>query len=83
MIIKVRLFAMLRDKLPPDAVDGEFTMELPAGSPARHIIEKLDIPEAMAHLVMVNGYHLLPDERDNRPLVDGEVVSIFPPVAGG
>ena len=32
---------------------------------------------------MINGYHLLPDEVENRVLKPGEVLAIFPPIAGG
>ncbi len=83
MKITVKLFAMLRDRLPPDS-DGEQTdVEVSEGATAQHIIEQMEIPPQLAHLVMINGYHLLPDEIISRPLKPGEVLAIFPPVAGG
>jgi molybdopterin converting factor small subunit len=40
----------------------------------------MDIPQKSAHMVLVNGEH----GRDfERVLQDGDVLSIFPPVAGG
>jgi len=83
MQITLQLFAMLRDKLPPEARRGEMPLELPEGATVRMVIEKMEIPEQLAHLVMINGFHLSREDIDNRPLVEGEVLSIFPPVAGG
>jgi len=83
VIVKVKLFAMLRDKLPADSNGEDIDLEMEDGSTARDAITRLEIPPPMAHLVMINGYHLLPDEIENRPLKDGEVLSIFPPIAGG
>ena len=83
MIIKVKLFAMLRDKLPPESNGEDMDLEVQEGVTAREIIDRLDIPHQLAHLVMIDGYHLLPDEITGRPLQEGEILAIFPPVAGG
>lgn len=83
MVIKVKLFAMLRDKLPPDSNGEYIDIDVNEGATARDIIDRLDIPHQLAHLVMINGYHLLPDEITSRPLKPGETLAIFPPVAGG
>lgn len=74
---------MLREKLPPESNGEELDLELEEGTTAQHVIDRFDIPPPMAHLVMINGYHLLPDEVRNRPLQDGETLAIFPPIAGG
>jgi molybdopterin converting factor small subunit len=58
-------------------------IEVEEGATAQNIIAQLEIPPELANLVMVNGYHLLPEEIKNRPLKAGETISIFPPVAGG
>ncbi len=83
MKITVRLFAMLRDRLPPNSNGEEMEIEVEEGATAQEIIQQLEIPPELANLVMVNGYHLLPEEIKNRPLEAGETISIFPPVAGG
>ena len=81
--ITVKLFTVLRDKLPPGAKGGEVELEVDEGTRPVDLIEQLDIPEQLAHLVMINGYHLLPDEVKNRVMQPGEVLAIFPPIAGG
>lgn len=83
MIVKVRLFAVLKDRLPPGTEGEEMELEVPEGTTPQQIIDRLEIPPPLAHLMMIDGYHLLPDERRNRPIRQGEVLSIFPPIAGG
>ena len=83
MIVRVNLYAMLRDMLPPES-DGEgLDLEVEEGTTPQQIIDQLEIPEVMAHLVMLDGFHLIPDEVKNRAIKIGEIMSIFPPIAGG
>ena len=83
MIVKVKLFAMLRSHLPPGSDGESVELDVKEGATALNIVETLEIPPQMAHLVMLDGYHLLPEEIQYRPIKPGEVLSIFPPVAGG
>ena len=48
-----------------------------------HIIQKFNLPERLVHLVLVDGIYIDPEERPNRILAPGEVLAIWPPVAGG
>ena len=83
MRIKLRLFAMLETRLPPGSEDHTMELELPGSATARRVIEQMQIPPSMAPLVMIDGTHLPPAEIDQRPLQEGETLSIFPPIAGG
>ncbi len=83
MIVTVKLFAMLRDKLPAGSNGESVELDLPAGATPQDVIERLKIPQRMAHLVMIEGRHLLPDEVRQHVLQPGEVLAIFPPIAGG
>ena len=83
MKITLKLFAMLHEKPPPESNGKEMELEVAEGTTPHQIIELMDIPKDLAHLVMVNGYHLLPEEIAGRPLKAGEALAIFPPVAGG
>jgi molybdopterin converting factor small subunit len=47
------------------------------------LIEQFNIPLQMAHIVLVNGRFVEVEAREQRALVEGDVVSIWPPVAGG
>ncbi len=83
MKITVKLYAMLQDKLPQGTKKNSVELDLPEGSTATVVIEHFKIPKEMAHLVMVNGKHLLPNEVRERPLKEGEVLAMFPPIMGG
>ncbi len=80
MRIELRLFASLRKKLPPGSPRGKCDLELPENATIAAVLTRMDIPAASAQMVLVNGEH---DRDFDRPLQDGDVLSIFPPVAGG
>ena len=48
-----------------------------------NIIDSLDLPEKLVHLMMVNGNYVDPEARATRQLVENDVLAIWPPIAGG
>ena len=84
MRIRVRLFASLRDRFPSDD-RGRGEVELNEGATLADLIERLEIPNPLAQMVLIDGL-VEPksrEERASRTLEDGQTVSIFPPIAGG
>lgn len=83
MQVDVRLFANLRDRFP--ATDrGRGRMELDPGATLTDLIDRLEIPRAQAQMVLVNGEQAPRGAaRAKLELADGDVVAIFPPLAGG
>ncbi|MGH7265627.1 MAG: MoaD/ThiS family protein [Candidatus Rokuibacteriota bacterium] len=79
MTIVVRLFANLADHLPAAGRDGGATLELPDGATLGELITRLAIPDELPRLALVNGEEAGPARR----LAPGDVVSLFPPLAGG
>jgi len=79
MEIEVKLFATLRDYLPKGS--DRFSCKMNINGPTRiqDILSKLKIPEEMPKIILVNGVH----GKNDQVLKEGDVVSIFPPVAGG
>jgi molybdopterin synthase sulfur carrier subunit len=79
MEIEVKLFATLRDYLPKGS--GRFSCQMEIGDHTRiqDILSKLKIPEDIPKIILVNGVH----GKKDQILKPGDVVSIFPPVAGG
>lgn len=84
MKVEVRLYAGLREKLP-DAPRGRAGLDLPEGATLQDLLDRLDIPDRLAQMVLVNGVQSprARPARASRPLADGDSVAIFPPVAGG
>ena len=83
MKITVKLFASLAKHLPPEAQGNIVQIEVPEGTTPLDVVQRLQVPEKMAHLVVLNGVYVAPEERGSRALEEGEELAIFPPVAGG
>lgn len=82
MKITFKLFATLMKHLPEEAKAHELPLEVDDTTSAYDLIDRYNIPRKLAHLVLVNGVYLQPEERE-LPLKENDVLAIFPPVAGG
>ena len=81
--ITLKLFAMLERWLPEGARRNEIRLAVPAGTTPAAIIAALDLPAALCAIVLIDGAFVEPEKRGTRALVEGEVLSIWPPIAGG
>lgn len=79
MDVTVKLFATLRNYLPQGNDDYAARLTVEDGSRVEDIMKKLAIPEEMPTIMLLNGKH---SEKD-AVLREGDVLSIFPPLAGG
>jgi len=79
MEIEVKLFATLRDYLPPGSSRFSCKIEVDGHARVRDILSKLKIPDELPKIILVNGVH----GKEEQVLKEGDVLSIFPPVAGG
>lgn len=84
MNITLKLFASLGDYLPA-SVRPANEMPLPAaeGTTVEQVIVFLALPAKLVHLVLVNGHYIAPEQRASRVLQEGDVLAIWPPIAGG
>ena len=84
MQITFKLYASLTQHLPADARrSNQMPLEVAEGTPIARIIEPFGLPEKMVHLVLVNGVYVPPAERLSYTPKDGDVLAIWPPIAGG
>ncbi|MEK9555836.1 MAG: MoaD/ThiS family protein [Gammaproteobacteria bacterium] len=79
----LKLYASLSEFLPSGAVDNKAQIEVGDSDSIAVIIEKFNLPDRLVHLVLVNGVYIEPEDRPSRILAPGEVLAIWPPVAGG
>lgn len=79
MLINVQLFATLRDHSLNGARNEPFPVEVAEGSTLRHLLNKLQLPEKVPKILLVNGRHCKEEEE----LHEGDSVGVFPPLAGG
>lgn len=84
MHITLKLFASLTDYLPPEArYTNILQLEVAPDATISQIIEPFGLPPKMVHLVLINGRYIEPDKRLSQTLVEGDVLAIWPPIAGG
>lgn len=83
MQITVKLFAALSEYLPPGAVRNVAPLTVVDGASVGEVVEQLRLPGELVHLVLVNGVYINPEERLACRLKEGDVLAIWPPVAGG
>ena len=84
MKITLKLFASLTDYLPPESkytniVDLDIAPDTTIGQ----LVEQYRLPEKLVHLVLVNGSYVAPEKRPTQTLNEGDVLAIWPPIAGG
>jgi sulfur carrier protein ThiS len=83
MHIRLKLFAHLSAYLPPGARHNTVEVEVTAGTTPHQVMDLYRIPRDQAHLVIVNGVFVAPEQRDCRSLNEGDALALWPPVAGG
>ena len=85
MKITFKLFASLTDYLPVARERGSNAVEIdvPEGASIGEVVAPFQLPLKMVHLVLVNGVYVAPAERVTRRLAEGDVLAIWPPIAGG
>jgi molybdopterin converting factor small subunit len=72
MKIEVQLYAK-------GAQNRKAIMEFSDGLTVGKVLDQLGIPKEHPNMVLVNGVHT----QDDAPLKDGDVLAVFPPLAGG
>ena len=83
MKVTVKLYASLTPYLPPGTVKNETVLDVPEGTTPVDILNQFNVPAGSYKLVLVDGVYIQPEERGTRALVEGEVLAVWPPVAGG
>jgi molybdopterin converting factor small subunit len=77
--VEVRLFATLARYLPGDNDAGAASVDVAEGSTVADLTRTLGIPFELSRVILVNDR----DAPDDRRLTAGDVVTLFPPLAGG
>jgi sulfur carrier protein ThiS len=86
--ITLKLFASLSEHLPPARDDrrrlgNQVAVDVPEATAVQAVIDSFHLPQALVHLVLVNGMYIAPERRSGHVLREGDALAIWPPVAGG
>jgi sulfur carrier protein ThiS len=84
MRITLKLYATLTDYLPAQSRQQNLVeLTVDEASTIASVVEPYGLPPKLVHLVLVNGVYVPPGERATRRLQEGDVLAIWPPIAGG
>ncbi len=84
MRITFKLYANLMEYLPAASrVGNSMTLDVAPQATIAEIIAPFALPMKMVKLVLVNGVFVPPEEHATRALAEGDVLAIWPPIAGG
>ena len=84
MQITFKLYASLTDYLPADKRSSNLmSLDIAPEATIADIIAPFNLPMKLVHLVLINGVYVAPEDRAARTLVEGDVLAIWPPIAGG
>ncbi len=81
--ITLKMYASLAKHLPPDAERNMVAIEIDEQASIHDVIDRFNVPRESAHLVLINGVYVPPEERDQPAFTAGDVLAVWPPVAGG
>ena len=83
MKVTVKLYATLADYLPPGARNNRVEIEVAEAATIGAVLQPFSLPPKLTHLVLVNGTYVAPDARPATCLAEGDVLAVWPPIAGG
>ena len=81
--VNFKLYASLADYLPEEATNNSVSVSVDDGASPHQIIDRYRVPREQAHLVLLNGVYVRPEDRDKAVFQDGDTLAVWPPVAGG
>jgi molybdopterin converting factor small subunit len=79
MRVTVKLFAYLKEHLPEGSEGNRCSREIEKGATVGDVLHGLEIPDTLSLLILRNASHAWRDD----VLEDGDVLAVFPPIAGG
>lgn len=83
MKITLKLYASLMPYLPETDQRHAVDIEIDPSTTPYDVVDSMGIPRKLAHLVVVNGVFVCGDDRHIAAFREGDVLALWPEVAGG
>lgn len=85
MKMYIELYASLMPLLPSTGSKERFRREISVedSTSVQQVIDRFAISKEQAHLVLLNGHFVNEPDRNDKKISENDVLSIWPPVAGG
>jgi sulfur carrier protein ThiS len=84
MKVTLKLFASLMAHLPPERRAGHAVeVDLPERTTVLEALRAQGVPPGQCAILLLDGAWVPPGEREGRVLQEGQVLAVWPPVAGG
>lgn len=83
MRVTIKLYATLGDYLPAGSKGNRVDIEAAEGATLAEVLQPFSLPPKLTHLVLVNGVFVPPEARAATAMQEGDVLAVWPPIAGG
>ncbi len=83
MRLTIKLYATLADYLPAGSKNNRIEVEVCEGASVTSVLQPFGLPPKLTHLVLVNGVFVPPEARATTSMREGDVLAVWPPIAGG
>lgn len=83
MQVTLKFYATLADYLPAGSKNNRVDIEVADQATVSDVVQSYALPPKLTHLVLVNGVFVPPEERATTRLQEGDVLAVWPPIAGG
>jgi sulfur carrier protein ThiS len=77
--VTIKLLNVYRQYLPDNAQGSTYSLQIPQGTRVAELLAQLPLPDGEKKVVLVNGSTPSLDQ----VLVDGDIIAVFPSMAGG
>ena len=82
MKITLKLYGGLEKHLPENSSNNQAVIEIDESSNVEQVLNNFGVLPNQCRLVMVNGHHIMTEERAKRILVESDSLAVWPPSTG-